>query len=144
MRIIIAFESKYGNGKKAVDHLGSTLTKNGHSVDIFDMRKAEPGSLPEADIYVFSSPTHLGNAPFKVRGFLKNLKIPKGKAKYALMATYLYPRSKSLNTMNERIKDLGIPKAADDLLIKVTAVKGPLEEGYEEQVEAFASQLIKQ
>jgi hypothetical protein len=34
-------------------------------------------------------------------------------------------------------------KATDGLKIKVNGMKGPLEEGYEEKIDAFASQLLE-
>jgi flavorubredoxin len=144
MRVVIAYESKFGNGKKLVSYLSNLLIKQGHDVDIMSMREAKPSTIPEADLYVFSSPTHVGNAPFRVRGFLKKMRRPRSGVKYALMATCMDPpNTKATETMDERIRPYGLDKAAEDLLIKVEGIKGPLEEGYKEKIEQFAARIVR-
>jgi flavorubredoxin len=143
VKICIAYESKFGNGKKCADHLGNVLTKKGHNVDILNMRKVKPNKLPKADIYIFSSPTHVGNAPFKVKGFLRKLEIPQEDAKYALMTTCMDLNCKTTKTMEEHLEGKGMTKVTEDLKLKVEGMKGPLEEDYMNKIEEFASEITK-
>ena len=57
MNINIIYESQFGNGKKVVEELAAILKENGQDVDLFPVAKTKPDELPEADLYIFSSPT---------------------------------------------------------------------------------------
>ena len=105
MKICIAYESKYGNGKKCVEHLQGVISKKGHDVETCSVRETKPGSLPQADVYVFSSPTHVGSPPRKMKKFLKNLEIKQERAKYALIATYMDPKTKTIQKMEEILQE---------------------------------------
>ncbi len=143
MKVFIAYESKYGNGKKCVDHLQSVMIKKGHETHSFSVRDIKPSELPEADLYVFSSPTHIGKPARKMRKFLKKLEVKQKGMKYALMATHMDPNAKTLQKMEAIIQPKGMTKATDGLKIKVNGMKGPLEEGFEEKIDAFATQLLE-
>ena len=142
MKVYIAYESKYGNGKKCVEHLQGVISKKGHNVETSSIREVKTNSLPQADFYVFSSPTHIGGPPMKMRKFLKNLEIKKEGVKYALMTTYLDPKTKVLKIMEELLQSKGMTKISDGLKIKVTGMKGPLESDYEEKLEEFAKEIF--
>jgi flavorubredoxin len=142
MKVCIAYESKFGNGKKLVDHLQTTLSKNGHNVETCSVREVSPDSLPKADLYIFSSPTHVGGPPGKMKKFLKKLKINQEGAKYTLMATSMDPNAKTLQKMEQLLQSKGITKATDGVRIKVNGMKGPLEEGYEGKLEEFTKKIL--
>ena len=55
MRICIAYESVYGNGKKCVDYLEKLLRAKGNNTQTLSIRNVKPDSLPSADLYIFSS-----------------------------------------------------------------------------------------
>jgi flavodoxin len=99
MKVFIAYESKFGNGKKCVDHLQSVIIKKGHEAHSFSVRDIKPSELPEADLYVFSSPTHVGGPPGKIKKFLKKMDVKAEGAKYALMTTHMDPNTKTLQKM---------------------------------------------
>lgn len=141
MKVCVAYESKYGNGKKCVEHLQEVIAKKGHNVEAYSVREIKPKSLPQADLYVFSAPTHVGKAAGKMRKFLKKLEITPEGAKYALMTTYLDPNTKALQTMEELLKPTGMTRVSAGLKIKVSGMKGPLEEGYHKKLEDFATEI---
>jgi flavodoxin len=142
MKVCIAYESKFGNGKKLVDHMQTTLSKKGHNVETCSVREVSPDSLPNADLYIFSSPTHVGGPPGKMKKFLKKLKINQEGARYTLMATSMDPNAKTLQKMEQLLQSKGITKATDGVRIKVNGMKGPLEEGYEEKLEEFTKKIL--
>ena len=143
MKICIAYESKYGNGKKCVEHLKNIINEKGHNSEIFSVRDTKPDSLPEADIYIFSSPTHIGQPAWKMKKFLKKLDVQNEKVKYALMATHLDPNASTLDKMDSFIEEKKMTKVTNGLKIKVNGMRGPLEEGFEEKIETFANLLLK-
>jgi len=126
MKVCIIYESKYGNGKKCVEHLQNIISKKGHDVETSSIREIKPSSLPRADLYIFSTPTH--------------------GAKYALMATCMdakfYDRTKALQIMEALLQPKGMIKVSDGIKIKVTGMKGPLETGYEEKLDAFVKEIL--
>lgn len=142
MKVCIAYESKYGNGKKCVEYLQDTMSKTGHDVETFSVRETQPELLPQADIYVFSAPTQIGSPARKMKKFLKKLDIKQEGAKYALMTTYLNPKATTLQKMENFLQPIGMTKITDGLKIKVTGMKGPLEEGYEKKLDAFANDIL--
>jgi flavorubredoxin len=143
MKVCIAYESKYGNGKKCVDYLQEAIAKKGHSVETSSIYEIKPNSLPNADLYIFSSPTHIGRPPRKMKKFLNNLEISQEEAKYTTMATHMDPKAKTLQIMENLLQPKGMTKISDGIRIKVTGLKGPLEEGYEKKLDEFANKIIK-
>lgn len=142
MKVYIIYESKYGNGKKCVEHLQNIISKKGHDVEISSIREINPSPLPQADFYIFSTPTHVGRPPGKMKKFLKKLEISKDGAKYALMATCMDYNTKALQVMESILKPSVMTKISDGIKIKVTGLKGPLETGYEKKLEDFANEIF--
>ena len=104
MKVYIAYESKYGNGKKCVEHLQNIISKKGHDVETSSIREIKPNYLPQAEFYNFSAPTHVGSPPRKMKKFLKNLEVRQEGINYALMTTYLDPKTKTLQIMEELLQ----------------------------------------
>ena len=111
-------------------------------MEITSIREINPGSLPQADLYIFSTPTHIGRPPGKMQKFLKKLEISKEGEKYALMATCMDYNTKALQVMENLIQPSGVTKVSDGIKIKVTGMKGPLESGYEEKLDTFAKEIL--
>lgn len=142
MKIAVAYESKYGNGKRCMEYLRDELSRDGHEVALFSVREQGPSSLPEAEVYVFSAPTQIGNVAAKMKKFLKKVEFPTEGVKYALVTTCMDPqKTKSITTMEDLLLSKGVTKAADGLIIKVNGMKGPCEKGHEEQLRELAKQI---
>jgi hypothetical protein len=78
-----------------------------------------------------------------MKKFLKKAQIEGKESKYALMATYMDPKTKTLEKMEALLSPKGMTKASDGLKIKVTGMKGPLEEGYEQKLDEFATSILE-
>jgi flavorubredoxin len=144
MKVQIFYESKFGNGKKCVEYLGNVITEKGHEVNTCSIRDIKPNSISQSDLYIFSSPTRMGNVHGKVKKFLKKMEIPGEGRKYALMATYADPETKALTTMEDLVKAKGMTKVTDGIKIKVNGMKGPLEDSYEEKLDEFALKMFSE
>jgi flavodoxin len=156
MKIEYVHASKYGNGAKVAEEFKRLLSARGVEVDVRHVREAKPKEMPAADLYLFSSPGRIGKPIGRMRRFLKKLRLPSG-TKYALLTTEGAPRPDKKTgrlpteeeqakwqrvrpIMNEILQAKGLVKAAEDKVL-VTGMKGPLEEGWEKKVEAFASRI---
>ena len=143
MKVCIAYESKYGNGKKCMEYLQNVINKKGHDVEMFSIHEKDPTAVPSADLYVFSSPTQIGGPAGKMKKFLKKLQIPQEGAKYALVTTCMSPpNTKCLQKMEKLLSSKELSKVSDGLMIKVTGMKGPLDSGYEEKFDSFSNDIL--
>ncbi len=145
MRISIIYESKYGNGKICVEYLKNAFSKKGHDAQTFSVIDIKPDSLPKADLYIFSAPTHVGGPPRKIKKFLKKLKIDQDGLKYALMVTHMAPEIEinTMDVMEDTLQSKGFKKINDGIRIKVNGIKGPLDIGYEKKIDEFVNNLLK-
>jgi flavodoxin len=142
MDINIIYESQYGNGKKVVEELAVILEEKDQKVDLFPVAEIKPEELPAADLYIFSTPTRKFMLPRNIGNFIKRFTPPSVDVKYALITTYMDPRTIALKKIEALMKKKDIEKAADDLKIKVLGLKGPLEE-YGNELRKFADELLK-
>jgi multimeric flavodoxin WrbA len=158
MKIEILHASKYGNGEKVAEELQRALSAKGAEASVHRIDEVKAGQLPPADLYVFSSPTRMGKPPGSVRRFAKKVALPAG-TKYAIFATHGAPIpdkktgkmpseegiarwQRTLPVLDEILQQSnGLVKVAD-MIVYVTGLKGPLEEGWQAKVAAFADRVL--
>ena len=149
--------SRFGNGAMVAEEFRRHSVSLGATVNVHHIRDANPKHLPEADLYVFSSPGQWGKPIKKVRRFLGELNLPAG-TKCAVLTTEIAPRPDK-NTgvlpseeeqakwqrvrpiISELLQNAGLTKVAEDKIL-VTGIKGPLEDGWEAKVQSFAEQVV--
>ncbi|NYT12644.1 MAG: flavodoxin family protein [Methanomassiliicoccales archaeon] len=157
MKVELYHSSKYGNGAMVAEEFREMMGTKGHQVGIHHINEVKPQGLAQADLYVFISPTRLGKPIGGMRRFLKKVALPAG-TKYALIATHGAPEpnkktgkmptpeevekyQRTIPLMDDVLKPKGMVKVAD-VKIYVTGLKGPLEEGWREDLEAFMDRII--
>ncbi len=148
--------SKYGNGAMVAEEFKKQMVARGVTVSVHHIRDARPKEMPPADLYLFSSPGRMGKPIGSMRRFLKKARLQSG-TKYAVLTTEAAPqpdkktgrmateeelarRQRVIPVMNQILQEKGLVKVAEGK-IQVTGIKGPLEEGWQKKVEAFASQI---
>lgn len=156
MHIEYIHASKFGHGATVADEFRTGMTTRGASVTVHHMRDLKPGSLPAADLYVFSSPGRLGKPIRSMRRFLEKVSLPAG-TRYAILTTEAAPRpdrktgqmpteaevekwQRVRPIMNDILQGKGLVKVAEDRVL-VTGLKGPLETGWQERLLAFEQLL---
>jgi flavodoxin len=156
MKIEYFHASKYGNGAMIAEEFKKRMAAKGVTVSVHHIRDARPKDMPPADLYLFSSPGRMGKPIGGMRRFLKKANLPSG-TKYAILTTEGAPQpdkktgripteeerakwQRIIPIMNEILQEKGLVKVAEGKIL-VTAIKGPLEEGWQKKVEAFASQI---
>jgi hypothetical protein len=135
------------------------MATKGVTVGVHHISEVRPTALPSADFYVFSSPGRFGKPIRAMRRFLQGVTLPAG-TKYALLTTEmaaqpnkktgLMPTEEELAEMakwqrvrpimHEILQAKGLVPLAEGC-IHVTALKGPLEEGWEDKVRDYAASL---
>jgi len=145
MKIEYFHASKYGNGARVAEEFQKQMADRGVTVNVHHIRDAKPKEMPPADLYLFSSPGRLGKPIWGMRRFLKKVRLPSG-TKYAILTTEMpTPEDRTkwqrvIPVMNQILQEKGLVKVAESKVV-VTGLKGPLEEGWQKKVEAFASQV---
>jgi multimeric flavodoxin WrbA len=156
MKIEYFHASKYGNGAKVAEEFKKQMAAKGVTVNVHHIRDVRPREIPPADLYLFSSPGRMGKPIGSMRRFLKRAKLPSG-TKYAILTTAgaSQPDKKTgrmpteeeqakwqrvIPIMNVILQEKGLVKVAEGKIL-VTGIKGPLEDGWQKKVEAFASQI---
>ena len=99
MKINILYASWFGNGKKVVEELAEILIKKNQDVRLFSIMEKPTEIIPDADLYIFSSPTRKFSLPTNVKDFISSFTSPKSQTYYALMTTYMDPRTIGLKKM---------------------------------------------
>jgi len=156
VKIRYVHASKYGNGAKVAEEFKEDMATRGVVVEVHHIREVEPKALPSADLYVFSSPGRMGKPIRDMRRFLKDVRLPPG-TRYAILTTELGPKpdektgrmpteeeicrfQKVRPIMNELLQGKGLVEVAEDK-VYVMDIKGPLEDGWREKVDAFAARI---
>lgn len=148
--------SKYGNGALVAEEFRQRMAARGVAVNVHHVRDARPREMPPADLYVFSSPGRIGRPIGRMRRFLKKLRLPAG-TKYAILTTEGAPRpdkrtgrvpseeetarwQRVIPIMRGILQTKGLVGVAEGKVL-VMDIKGPLEDGWQEKVEAYAARI---
>ena len=142
MKYVIVYWSRYGNGKKVVDHLAGKLKNKTGEVQIFKTDEANPKAMPDADVYVFSAPTEAFSIQRDMKIFMKNLQGMEEK-KYGIINTHAMkknwlPKMEKLLSKKKMIKVAGV----DFQVGKDAQTGNALMEGWESKLEEFATKLV--
>jgi len=157
MNIAYYHASKFGNGAMVAGEFKKIMAARGITVSVQHIRDANPEDLAQADLYVFSSPGRMGKPKGSVRRFLRQVSLEPG-ARYAVLTTQGAPKpdkktgkmptqeeqdrwERVIPIMNELLEAKGLKKVAEGA-VWVTGIKGPLEQGWQHKVEAFADQVM--
>ena len=156
MRIQYLHASKYGNGAMVAEEFKRQMAAKGVTVNVRHIRDARPKELPPAELYLFSSPGRLGKPIGAMRRFLRKVDLPAG-TRYAVLTTEAAPQpdkktgrtpseeemarwQRIIPIMHELLQGKGLVSVAEGKVL-VTGMKGPLEDGWQQKVEAFADRI---
>lgn len=154
MKIEYLHASKFGNGALVAAYFKQQMAAKGVDVEIHHIREMRPAELPLADVYVFSSPGRFGRPIRGMRRFLKRVALP-ARTRYAVMTTEAaarpdrktgrLPTEEELARyqhvrpiMTETLDSKGLLRVTQGT-VHVTGLKGPLEDGWQAKVDAFAA-----
>lgn len=158
MNIEYYHASEYGNGAKVAEEFKRIMEGEGVAVNVHHVRDVRPKEIPQADLYLFSSPGRMGRPIGGMRRFLKKIDLPSG-SRYAILATELNPQpdkktgkmpteeelgkcQQVIPRMNEVLEGKRLNKIAEGK-IYVTGIKGPLEERWQDKVNEFARAVLR-
>ena len=141
MKYVIVYWSRYGNGKKVVDYLAKKLEGKTAETKILTTDEANPATLPNADLYVFSAPTEAFNIQKNMRKFMKRLKGLEEK-KYGIINTHAMdknhlPKMEKILSNKKMVKIAGVGFQVG----KDAKTGDGLTKGWEKKLDEFAEKL---
>jgi flavodoxin len=141
MKYVIVYWSRYGNGKKLVEHLAGILSKRGET-KVFTTAEADPTAMPAADMYIFSAPQEKFTLQTDMRRFMKKITGMEAR-KYGIINTHAMPTRNQLPKMEKLLgKKQMVKVAAMDFRMGPDSRTGNgLMEGWETKLEEFAGKL---
>lgn len=156
MKIEYFHASKFGNGALVAEEFKKQMVAAGVTVNVHHIREANPKEMPPADLYLFSSPGRMGKPIGGMRRFLRKVSLPPA-TRYAILATEAAPQpdkktgqlpteedmarwQRVIPIMNEVLQGKGLVNVAEDK-VRVTGLKGPLEDGWQKKVESFVARI---
>jgi flavodoxin len=142
MNYTIVYWSRYGNNKKIVNYLAEKLKKKKAETQILTTDEANPATLPEADLYIFSAAVEVARIQKNMRKFMKKLKGMDGK-KYGIITTHGMKKDR-LDKMEKLLSKKKMVKVAGvEFHVEGDGVQtgNGLMNGWEAKIDAFVEKL---
>lgn len=142
MKGLVAYHSKYGNGKIIAEAIGGGLAEADHTVTVIDVSKPVVGDF---DFVVVGSPTRAGRMMGPVKRFIgRELEKESWKGKpFIAVGTGFKPEgtgkktdqwgARSAEKVYEALEKAGLKPLMGPQKFFVSDMKGPLEEGEQQR-----------
>ena len=142
MKVVIAYFSRYGNGKKCVDCVDARLKAKGHDVQVLKATEADPAQVPPADLYIFSGAAEQFGLAREIKKYLLGLPELPGR-KYALINTHGLKKPRGLPRMEKILSGKKMVKVGEiDFQVGEGSDKGNgLPAGFEIQLAQWADRF---
>jgi len=151
MKVIVAFDSIYGNTRKVAEYVAAGLISEGHQAELVNVRETS-GKEVKGDMLFLGSPTRMASMTGKSKSFAKRLDAEDwaGKKAVAFDTIMAAPddetkKAKALKwTANgaapklaQLLKSKGLDVSEKMLRVEVVGMKGPLTSNAESMVKDF-------
>ena len=137
MRVLIVYESKYGNTKKVAETIGEGIIEEGNEPDVTHVKEVEEETVKDYDIILIGSPTYVGSHAKSIKKFIKSLvNLPLEGKSFAVFDTHMGGKGggflrNAVKKMEEQIiKTIpSLKKVTSGLAVEVKGFKGPIADG---------------
>jgi flavodoxin len=131
VKVLIAYESKYGNTKLVAETIAEGIKEaSDNQIAIYELKEIVLKQPPDFDAVLIGSPNHMGGPTGGIKKFINELGRLEVKGKYAaVFDTYMAKDfEKAVKKMEKQIveKAPSLTLAAPGLSIRVDGMKGPI------------------
>lgn len=153
LKVIVAYESKYGNTKLAAETIMEGMSKvEGIETVIRELKDVDLDKMADYDAILIGSPNHYGGPAKGVKEFISRLgKLHLNGKFFAVFDTYLGKKSdyffeKAVKKMEKTISEKApaLKQIAPGLSIRVQGMKGPVMEGELPKCKEFGEKIATQ
>lgn len=133
LKVIIIYESKYGNTRTVAETIAEGVKEEGVGVFVSEASRIDLNRVAEYDAILIGSPNHMGGPTRGIRSLIDKLNELglHGKA-FAVFDTYMGGDfGKAVGKMERQMgeKAPGLRRVASGLSVRVQGMKGPVAEG---------------
>jgi len=148
-KVIVVYESKYGNTKLVAESITEGISQvSGVETVLNELKEVDLNQLVEFDAILVGSPNHIGSATRSIRKFIDNLgKLNLEGKLTAVFDTYIAKDfEKAVKKMEKQISEkvAELKLAAPGLSIRVEGMKGPIAEGELPKCKEFGVRIATQ
>ena len=163
MRVLVVYESMFGNTRQVAEEVASSLAAAGQEVALVDVRSA-PRDLSDVDLLVVGGPTHAfgmtragtradavtqgapdGVQETGIREWLDRLLPPERTVRCAAFDTRVRPPrvpGSAARAADRRLRRLGLLVVSPAMSFWVVGTKGPLRDGELDRARDWATGLV--
>ena len=150
MKVLIVYETKYGNTKKAAETMGGVIKEAGNDVTIMKVDAVESNRIKDYEALVIGSPTYASSQAKSIKKFISSLDVDAG-TKIVVFDTHSGdgintggPMRRAVKKMEKQIeKNPNLEKIMNGLQVAVKGIEGPLIDGELEKCKAFAKKIVE-
>ncbi len=146
-KVLIVYDSVYGNTEKLARFLASGLENGGVHVEVVKVDSVEPGKISSYDLLCIGTPVHAWGPSKSTKEFLERLKSAEGLTGKKAFAFDTKMKSRLAGTaggkVEGKLKDLGMTIARPSESVIVLGREGPLEESAEGKFKQIGTELAK-
>jgi flavodoxin len=147
-KVLIVYETKYGNTQKCAETIGEVLKGSGNEVSVVKVDAVEMDSIKEFGAIIVGSPTYASSPAKSIKKFISSLSVEPG-TKIVVFDTHSGDgittggaMRKSMEKMEKKIaKNPNLTKIMGGLKVAVNGIKGPLVDGELDKCKAFANEI---
>ncbi len=150
MKVLIVYETKYGNTKKAAETIGESIKEAGNEITVVKVDAVEMDSIKDYGAIVIGSPTYASSQAKSIKKFITSLSVEEdvnivvfdthtgdGKSTGGIMRRAVKKMEKQIE------KNPKLNKVMDGLQVAVKGIKGPLIDGELDKCKEFGKELAK-
>ncbi len=150
MKVLIVYETKYGNTKKAAETIGESIKEAGNEITVVKVDAVEMDSIKDYGAIVIGSPTYASSQAKSIKKFINSLSVEEdvnivvfdthtgdGKSTGGIMRRAVKKMEKQIE------KNPKLNKVMDGLQVAVKGIKGPLIDGELDKCKEFGKELAK-
>ena len=150
MKVLIVYETKYGNTKKAAETMGDVIKEAGNDVTVMKVDAVESERIKDYEALVIGSPTYASSQAKSIKKFISSLDVDAG-TKIVVFDTHSGdgintggPMRRAVKKMEKQIeKNPNLEKIMNGLQVAVKGIEGPLIDGELEKCKAFAKKIVE-
>ena len=149
MQVIVVYESKYGNTKRAAETIIEGIKEiEGVKASLGGPKEIDLSTILKYDAIVIGSPNHMGGPTKGIKSFIDTLSKYqlKGK-KFAVLDTYMGKDfKKAVKKMEKRISEKlpELKQITSGLSVRVQGMKGPIAESELLKCKEFGKKIATQ
>ena len=150
MKVLIVYETKFGNTKKAAETIAEIIKEAGNEVTVVKVDAVEMDTIKDYKAIVVGSPTYASSQAKSIKNFISSLSV-KEDTKIVVFDTHSGdgistggPMRRAVKKMEKQIeKNPNLQKIMNGLQVAVKGIQGPLVEGELEKCKNFAKEIVK-